>query len=140
VFALAACGSSESGSLELGAEESSVPEAVAADMTDAAPIPNGIYNVVGPLCSTTERTPPYDSLEKPVIVRDFNFLLTRTIEIADDRWIEVYEDDDCRLTITGGIALNERGVYQETGERVHIWKPDSCMFTASYTSPEESAS
>ena len=140
--ALIACGVSESGSLDMGeggSDDSATP-AVADDMTDAAPIANGIYDVIGPLCSSTERTPPYDSLEKPVIVRDFNFLTTRTKEIRDDQWTEIYEDDDCKLTITGGIALNERGIYQQTTERIHQWKPDTCKLTASYTSPEEAAS
>ena len=140
VFALTACGASESGSLDMEAGESAVEPAVAADMTDAEPIANGIYDVIGPLCSSTERTPPYDSLEKPVLVRDFNFLTTRTKEIRDDQWIEIYEDDDCKLTITGRIALNERGIYQQTTERIHQWKPDTCKLTASYTSPEEAAS
>ena len=77
--ALRACGVSESGSLDMGegGGDDSVTPAVADDMTDAEPIANGIYDVIGPLCSSTERTPPYDSLEKPVLVRDFNFFLCR---------------------------------------------------------------
>ena len=140
---LAGCGATESGTLDMGSGsevDGTVDPAVAADMSDADPIANGVYDVIGPLCSSTERTPPYDSLEKPVLVRDFNFLTTRTKEIRDDQWIEIYEDDDCKLTITGGIALNERGVYQQTNERIHQWKPAGCKLTASYTSPEESAS
>ena len=123
-----------------GVDDSSVSPEVASDMTDASPIANGLYDVIGPLCSSSERTPPYDSLEEPVRLRDFNFLTTRTKEIQDDVWVEIYEDDDCKLTITGGIALNERGVYQQTSERFHQWKPNNCKLTASYTSPEESAS
>ena len=142
MMALMACGSSGSGTLDMGSDtvDGTVSPSVASDMTDADPIANGVYDVIGPLCSTSERTPPYDSLEEPVRLRDFNFLTTRTKEILDDVWTEIYEDDDCKLTITGGIALNERGVYQQTGERIHQWKPNNCKLTASYTSPEESAS
>ena len=142
MMVITACGSSQTGTLDRGAgvDDSSVSPEVASDMTDASPIANGLYDVIGPLCSSSERTPPYDSLEEPVRLRDFNFLTTRTKEIQDDVWVEIYEDDDCKLTITGGIALNERGVYQQTNERFHQWKPNNCKLTASYTSPEESAS
>ena len=139
---LVACGSTGSGTLDMGADtvDGSVSPEVASDMTDAEPIADGLYDVIGPLCSSSERTPPYDSLEEPVRLRDFNFLTTRTKEIQGDVWTEIYEDEDCKLTITGGIALNERGIYQQTTERVHQWKPNNCKLTASYTSPEESAS
>ena len=135
---LVACGSTE---VDESAEtdqapttESTLPADV--ELTDASPIEDGVYEVRGPLCETTGRTPIYDGLHEPVEWHDFNFLTKRTKTIMGDRWYEIYEDEDCRLVITGGIALNEGGIYQETKERSHFWKPARCSFTASYTPPE----
>ena len=136
--ALAACGSAEvSGELEQP-ESSSTPSSLPSDveMSDAPPIADGVYEVRGPLCESSQRTPLYDGLHEPVEWHDFNFLTRRTKTIMGDRWYEIYEDEDCRLVITGGIAVNEGGIYQETKERSHFWKPARCSFTASYTPPE----
>lgn len=136
--ALAACGSADVNGEATVPESSSTPSSLPADveLSDAPPIADGVYEVRGPLCESTQRTPLYDGLHEPVEWHDFNFLSRRTKTIMGDRWYEIYEDDDCRLVITGGIAVNEGGVYQETKEREHFWKPDGCAFTASYTPPE----
>ena len=135
---LVACGSS---AVNDGSDTSNTPAAsdslpADVELSDDPPIPDGIYHVRGPMCQSTERTPLYDGLHEPVEWHDFNFLTKRTKTILNNRWYEIYEDDDCRLVITGGIAMNEQGVYQETKEREHYWKPQGCKFTASYTPPE----
>ena len=135
---LVACGSSAVTDGAEQAEENTTPESLppGTQLSDAPPIPDGVYEIRGPLCETTGRTPLYDGLHEPVEWHDFNFLTLRTKTIIGDRWYEIYEDPDCRLVITGGIALNEQGIYQETKERSHFWKPERCSFTASYTPPE----
>ena len=136
--ALAACGSAEVGGEAELPDSPSTPSSLPSDveMSDAPPIADGVYEVRGPLCESTLRTPLYDGLHEPVEWHDFNFLSRRTKTIMGDRWYEIYEDEDCRLVITGGIAVNEGGIYQETKERSHFWKPARCSFTASYTPPE----
>ena len=139
VGTLLACGSADlAGDTEPTESAPSTPSSLPSDveLSDALPIQDGVYEVRGPLCESTQRTPLYDGLHEPVEWHDFNFLSRRTKTIMGDRWYEVYEDDDCRLVITGGIAINEGGIYQETKERSHFWKPARCKFTASYTPPE----
>ena len=104
-----------------------------------ATIPDGTYNILGPACSSNGRSPIYPELNHVVAMLDFDYLVVRTKTIVGDTWTEVYQDDDCSLTITGKIAKNTDGIYQQTKERIHSWKPEMCRFEASYTPPAQAA-
>jgi len=104
-----------------------------------ATIPDGTYQILGPACSSTGRSPVYAELNQVVTMLDFDYLVIRTKTIAGENWSEVYQDDDCSLTITGKIAKNSDGIYQQTKERTHSWKPQMCKFEASYTPPAQAA-
>lgn len=114
------------------------PTAAEAASIDAT-IPDGTYAILGPACSSTGRSPIYAELNHAVLMLDFDYLVVRTKTIAGDTWSEVYQDDDCSLTITGKIAKNTDGIYQQTKERTHSWKPEMCRFEASYTPPAQAA-
>ena len=99
-------------------------------------VPDGTYNIIGPACSSTGRSPVYSDLSMVVSLHDYDHLDVRIKTIANNTWTEVYQDEDCSLTITGQIAHNTNGIYTQTKERYHSWKPEYCRLTASYSPPE----
>ena len=129
---MAGCGSDST--TATGSSDQPTPSQVGA--VDAT-IPDGTYNILGPACSSTGRSPIYPELNQVVTMLDFDYLVVRTKTIVGDTWTEVYQDDDCSLTITGKIAKNTDGIYQQTKERLHRWKPEMCRLEASYTPPAQ---
>ena len=130
-----ACGNDETGRDDNSHQRTSVETPAAPEVS----VPDGTYQILGPACSSTGRSPIYEELNQSVSMLDFDYLVIRTKTIAADTWTEIYQDDDCSLTITGKIAINSGGIYQQTKERIHQWKPLSCRFEASYTPPSQAA-